>query len=61
MIAKKSPLRFLSFRFIEKLEKGFEKLLQNSGRAPTRIISRNETTVLENSFADPFSDFPIKR
>lgn len=30
LIAKKSPLGFLSFRFIEKLEKGFEKLFSGT-------------------------------
>ena len=34
--------------------------LKNSGLARARIISTKKTTVHENSFANPFSDFPIE-
>ena len=33
----------------------------NSGLVRARIISKNKTAVHENSFANPFSDFPIER
>ena len=35
-------------------------VLRNSGLACTRIISKKKTAVQENSFANPFSDFPIE-
>ena len=44
---------------IGKSAKGFEKL--NSGLVRARITSKNKTAVHENSFANPFSDFPIER
>ena len=46
---------FLSF------EKDLKTVLKNSGLARARILSKKKTTVHENSFANPFSDFPIER
>ena len=62
-----STLRYLfldsfSLRFFwGKSEKRFEKVLKNSGLVRARIISKKKTTVHENSFANPFLDFPIER
>ena len=36
-------------------------VLKNSGLARARILSKKKTTVHKNSFANPFSDFPIER
>ena len=50
---------FLDFHFyhsIGKSEKGIEKLFL--GLACARIINKNNTTVHENSFANPFPRFP---
>ena len=48
---------FLS-RFVGNRKKpGFEKLFL----ARACIINKKKTTVQENSFANPFSDFPIER
>ena len=39
----------------------WKTVLRNSGLACARIISKKKTAVHENSFANPFSDFPIER
>ena len=39
----------------------WKTVLKNSGLARARIISKKKTTVHENSFSNPFSDFPIER
>ena len=36
------------------------KDLKNSGLARARLISKKKTTVHEDTFANPFSDFPIE-
>ena len=38
----------------------WKSVLKNSGLACARILSKKKTTVHENSFANPFSDFPIE-
>ena len=35
--------------------------LKKNGLAHARIISKKKTAVHENSFVNPFSDFPIKQ
>ena len=55
----------LDFHFydsIGKSEKGFEKLsLRTAALAHACIINKKNTTVHENSFANPFLDFPIEQ
>ena len=34
--------------------------LKNNVLARTRIINKEKTTVHENNFTDPFSEFPIE-
>ena len=52
---------FLFFFFLGGGGKSeLKKDLKNSGLARARIISK-KTTIHENSFANPFSDFPIER
>ena len=60
--AEISVFGFPFYHSIEKSEKGFEKtVLRNSGLPRACIISKKKTAVRENSFASPFSDFPIER
>ena len=42
-------------------KKIWKTFLKNSGLARARIISKKKTAVHDNSFANPFSDFPIER
>ena len=51
---------FLSFDWEIRKRIG-KTVLKNSGLARARILSKKKTTVHENSFANPFSDFPIER
>ena len=45
-----------------KSDKGIDKqFLTNSCLARARITSKQKTSVHENSFANPFLDFPIER
>ena len=45
-----------------KSDKGIDKqFLTNSRLTHARIISKKKTSVHENSFANPFLDFPIER
>ena len=68
LIAEISVLRFYFFRFFfwaggaRKSDKGIDKqFLTNSRLAHARIISKKKTSVHENSFVNPFLDFPIER
>ena len=69
LIAEISFLRFHFFRFFfwgggggRKSDKGIDKqFLTNSRLTHARIISKKKTSVHENSFANPFLDFPIER
>ena len=70
LIAEISVLRFHFFRFLffagggvgRKSDKGIDKqFLTNSRLTHARIISKKKTSVHENSFANPFLDFPIER
>ena len=62
---KKSKSGFFGFPFLSfdwEIRKRICKIVfRNSGLACTRIIIKKKTAVLENSFANPFSDFPIER
>ena len=71
--AEISVLRFHFFRVFffffggggargRKSDKGIDKqFLTNSRLAHARIISKKKTSVHENSFVNPFLDFPIER
>ena len=48
----------ISFRLFITI---WKTVLKNSGLARARIISKKKTAVHENSFSNPFSDFPIER
>ena len=69
LIAEISVLRFHFFRSLflgggvgRKSDKGIDKkFLTNSRLTHARIISKKKTSVHENSFANPFLDFPIDR
>ena len=69
LIAEISVLRFHFFRGFffgggvgRKSDKGIDKqFLTNSRLTHARIISKKKTSVHENSFANPFLDFPIER
>ena len=69
LIAEISVLRFHFFRVFfgggwggRKSDKGIDKqFLTNSRLTHARIISKKKTSVHENSFANPFLDFPIER
>ena len=64
-IIKKSKSGFFGFPFLsfdwEIWKRICKTVLRNSSLACTRIISKKKTAVHENSFANPFSDFPIER
>ena len=50
---------FLPFDW-EIRKRVWKTVLKNSGLERARILSKKKTTVHENSFAKPFSDFPIE-
>ena len=55
---------FWIFLFTVRLgnpKKDLKTVLRNSGLVCTCIISKKKTAVHENSFANPFSDFPVER
>ena len=60
--AEISVFGFSFLRFDWEIRKRIWKtVLKNSSLARTRILSKKKTTVHENSFENPFSDFPIER
>ena len=60
--AKISVFGFSFLPFDWEIRKRIWKtVLKNSGLARARIISKKKAAVHENSFANPFSDFPIER
>ena len=48
--------------WVKLIKEGIDKqFLTHSRLAHARIISKKKTSVHENSFANPFLDFPIER